>query len=146
MYYNHYDANNENDYDSNDDGPKMSRKELINLKKCDNGYHHFNKKISIENGRKKNIKIEYYGSGDTGSQIRDAITGHRCKYLIGSKHEDLFFSVIISNGNTRLPYHPDVLFYDTPEQYEKHQHIEVPFETKKCWYQKNAIMIYEMAR
>ena len=145
MYDNHYDATNENDYGSTDGSQKISRRELNNLKKCDTGYHFFSKKVlNTEKGRKRGLKIEYYASGDTGSQIRDAITGHRCQYLVGSKYEDLFFSVIISNGNTRQSYHPAVLFYDTPEQYEKHQHIELPMETKKCWYQKNASMIYEM--
>ena len=147
MYDNHYDATNENDYDTLDGSQKMSRRELNNLKKCDTGYHHFSKKIfNNEKRRNKGIKIEYYGSGDTGSQIRDAITGQRCQYLVGSKYEDLFFSVIICNGNTRQPYHPSVLFYDSPEQYEKHQHIDLPIDVKTLWYRKNASMIYEMAR
>jgi len=146
MYDNHYDATNENDYDTTDGSQKISRKELNNFKKCDNGYHHFVKRVLNEKKQNKNIKIEYYASGDTGSQIRDAITGRRYHYLVGSKYEDLFFSVIISNGNTKQPYNPAVLFYNDPVQYEKHQHIELPMETKNYWYQKNASMVYEMAR
>jgi len=147
MYDNHYDVTNENDYDSTDGSQKVSRRELNNLKKCDTGYYHFNKKIANSGKRRnKNVKIEYYSSGDTGSQIRDAVTGHRCQYLVGSKYEDLFFSVIISNGNTRQSYHPAVLFYNSPEQYEKHQHIELPTNVKNDWSKKYANMIYEMAR
>ena len=61
MYDNHYDATNENDYDSTDGSQKISRRELNNLKKCDTGYHYFSKKVlNTEKGRKRGLKIEYY--------------------------------------------------------------------------------------
>jgi hypothetical protein len=61
-----------------------------------------------------------FGSGDTGSTIRNAVTGE--KYYgnrVGSRHEDLYFKVRVCTGEF---IEPVTLFYDSIEQYERHQY------------------------
>jgi len=61
--------------------------------------------------------LTVYSSGDTGSKIRNAITGnyYGSKYMVGSSMEDLCFRVGISVGKDLKK-----LFFDSPEQYERH--------------------------
>jgi hypothetical protein len=87
-------------------------------------------------GSVKPITIEAYGSGDTGSQIRDPITGERySSYLVGSKFEDLFFKVRMCTGEFNGRENP-TFFYSTPEQYEKHTKTIVSTEAKEKWSRK----------
>lgn len=85
--------------------------------------------------KKKTEAIEMYGSGDIGSHIRNAVSGHRTPHLVGSKDEDLYFSVIESSGiNGR---NEGVrLFYDSPEQFESHFRIILNQEIKERWHNK----------
>ena len=84
---------------------------------------------------RKTVTIENYGSGQQGSRIRNAVTGERCKELVGSKFEDLYFKVVESTGrfNRRDPL---ILFYDTPDQFENHHFVTVNPLTKEKWYEK----------
>jgi len=81
---------------------------------------------------KKNRKIELYGSGDIGSRIRNAVTGNTTEHIVGTEDEDEYWSVLETrgiNGNqTSL-----VLFYDSPEQYERHMKVELPQSVKEQW-------------
>lgn len=84
----------------------------------------------------KRMIIEQYGSGSTGSPIRNAVTGVRYNFTVGSSHEDLFFKVIDSTGrNGRRE--PLMLYYDSPEQYENHQFTTVSSEIKQKWYKRS---------
>lgn len=80
-------------------------------------------------------KIEMYGSGDIGSHIRNAISGQRTPHLVGSKDEDLYFSVVEATGiNGRSE--GVRLFYDSPEQYESHFHTTLNQSIKERWHNK----------
>lgn len=85
-------------------------------------------------GRKKKQKREYFGSGMTGSQIRNAITGFSTGYIVGTNDEDRFFKVAFATGlgssNTIT------LFYDSPESYEKHTNSNLTIEIKNRLSQK----------
>ena len=66
--------------------------------------------------------------------IRDAVTGNRTKYRACSSDEDLFYSVLIASGETGQE--PCILFYDNPEQYERHFKTKVSAESKSRWIAK----------
>lgn len=80
--------------------------------------------------------IEKYGSGQVGSTIRNAVTGEiRVNFLVGSVDEDLFFKVSDTYGrNGRRE--PLMLFYDSPEEYEKHTFTLLDQRIKDSWYKK----------
>jgi len=60
-----------------------------------------------------------FGSGDTGSTIRNAVTGEKYYgHRVGSRHEDLYFKTRICTGEF---IESPTLFYDSVEQYERHQ-------------------------
>lgn len=109
---------------------KPLNKEYHNIK---TGY--FDKKI------KKFLEVGVYSSGMSGSLIRNAETGEYYKYKVGSNDEDLFFKTVNSTGE--LSYGPITLFYNSPENYERHQYLFVSDETKKIWEnKKNARLEY----
>lgn len=126
------------DYDFENDchKPSLTEKNIMQeLKTSDNGYYCSQKYIS---GLKKPINFECYGSGDIGSNIRDAITGDRYKhYLVGSDYENLFFKVSICTGEFKGRNRP-TLFYNSPEEYENHKKIYLDTKIKEAWRVKKA--------
>ena len=104
-----------------------------NIKSSDPDYH----KITRREGDVK-IKTEVYSTSIMpGTFIRDAITGynqHDCR--VGSWKEDLFFKVHEASGYIgRQSY---VLFYDSPEQFERHMKANVSTNSKRIWTDKFA--------
>lgn len=78
------------------------------------------------------IEVGVYASGSTGtSYIRNAETGDYMNYTVGSANEELFFKVILATGETSTG--PLVLFYDSPEHFERHQHVTVSDQKKRAW-------------
>ena len=110
---------------------------LNNLKSLDRGYNkvqrRFNK-VWVDGKYYKNINFEFYTSSDTGCKIRNAVTGYRTNYKVGSADEDLFFKVKIVDGNCKKG--SGTLFYDSPEQYEKHQFSIINTSVKELWHKK----------
>lgn len=86
----------------------------------------------------KTITVEQYGSSQSGSRIRNAVTGQRYPYLVGSANEDLFFKVSDATGRKGRKY-PLTLFYDTPEQYENHHFTSLNQDIKNAWQEKNLV-------
>ena len=65
-------------------------------------------------------QVIMFGSGDTGSTIRNAVTGEKYYgHRVGSRHEDLYFKARVCTGEF---VEPVTLFYDSIEQYERHQY------------------------
>ena len=83
----------------------------------------------------KNVTINMYGSGDSGSFIRNAVTGSITNYVVGSKDQDLFYKVAMCTGLDR-DHRPVHLFYDSPTQYENHQFTYVSDEVKESWSER----------
>jgi hypothetical protein len=80
------------------------------------------------------VHIENFGSGQQGDRIKNAVTGERTRFAVGSSDEDLFFKVSeASRKNVPL-----VLFYDSPEQYENHHFTAVNDKLKESWNLKHA--------
>jgi hypothetical protein len=103
-------------------------------KRMDKDYYSY--KIRVNN---ENIKIELYSSSSLSkSFIRNAITGIRSQYKVGSKYEDLFFKIkdVARKNQTVLNDLPRKLFYDSPEECERHLHIIIPTELKENWMKK----------
>jgi hypothetical protein len=122
--------------DDFEDNKKSSRKIFEDMKKEDKGYYSW--KRSVE-GSAKPVNIEAYGSGDTGSRIRDAVTGERYRnFLVGSKHEDLFFKIRMCTGEFGARDNP-TFYYSSPEQYEKHAKTIVSTEIKDKWIAKQIV-------
>ena len=67
--------------------------------------------------------------------IRNAVTGDKTPYYVGSRHEDLFFINMECSG--LFGKEPVRLYYDNPEQYENHVYEILPPSIKKLWYEKN---------
>lgn len=100
--------------------------------------------------RRKKVEIGYFTTSYIpNSKIVNAITGLRyrdedpkLKILVGSIHEDMLFKVRISNGENNQE--PSLLFYDSPEQFEKHQHTLINQNTKETWLNKRMQYLYAM--
>jgi hypothetical protein len=69
------------------------------------------------------------------ASIRDPIYGTFLPDKVGSKDEYKYFKVRMSNIATddRTPI---TLFYDSPEGYEKHQHMRVSANIKNAWHDR----------
>ena len=107
---------------------KKTRKLFEDAKKIDNGYH------KLKMGKTEKLSgIEVYSTNSTpGTMIRDAITGARFEsYKVGSKNEHLFFKVGMAAGHTESGN--IILFFDSPEQYEKHMKTTVSQSIKETW-------------
>jgi len=79
-------------------------------------------------------KVESFAtSRNCGTKIRHAISGHRTPYFVG-KDDSLFFSVMDTTGKEGRK-----LFYNTPEEYERHFHntVKVPQTIKEQWHLRN---------
>jgi hypothetical protein len=105
-----------------------------NAKFDDAGY---NKIPRSTKGKNQNVFIEYYEtSANPHVYIRDAISGAtRSPYRTGTADEDLFFTVRLATGESRTRGGSN-LFYDSPEQYERHFQVELPNEFKEAWREK----------
>jgi hypothetical protein len=110
---------------------------LLDIKKMDKGYNKIKRKLNklwVDGKYYNTVYIEYYSSGDNGSRIRNAVTGFRMNEKVGSVGEDLFFKVKLINGHYKKG--SGNLFYDSPEQYEKHQFCVLDANIKEMWYKK----------
>ena len=95
------------------------------------GFHLIKRKSS--DGRVHNVEV--FSSGNQGTTIRNAISGsYYYDHKVGSKYEDLYYKVGVSTGD--MGREEAILFYDSPEQYERHMYTSVDSETKQRWLEK----------
>ena len=125
-------------------------------KRYSDGYRSLMKASRSRQGNGKPSLFEYFTTKNIiGYPIRNARTGYLYpQYCVGRIHEYLFFKVRLSNEdsyqanqfmfskyphqNTHNPNEKekpdlDVLFYDSPEEYETHQQIQLSHEAKHQW-------------
>jgi hypothetical protein len=97
----------------------------MNAKMADPGY--FKHKYTVKG---KPVTIEYYFTPiDPDRIIRNAVTGqYETGYKTGSRNRDMFFKVV--TGNCSKSHH---LYYDSPEQFERHFHTTVSPTIKEEW-------------
>ena len=131
----------------NDDLSTSDNNELTKFRQTDKNFHMIYRLAPFE--RKglttyKQKKIGVYTSGDIGTRIRNAETGEYYNYKVGSKYEDLFFSVRISSGECNGKYNLPTLFFTSPKHYESYLHNAVSEETVENWNYKRDILINGM--
>jgi hypothetical protein len=137
MYYDDLVDSNFNDESSTEWRLRIKEADYA-LKKLDKHYNKytlpFNQKWT-DGKFYKRITIENYGSAHRGSLIRNAVTGLRYDIFVGSKEESTLFKVTDATGYNGKK-DPLTLFYDSPEQYEKHHFTNVSTESKQQWVKK----------
>ena len=112
------------------------KKELNNIKSSDPGYGYIFIDKLLPSGKNRKTRVDCYSAGDSGSNIRNAETGDYYKYKVGSKDEDLFFKAALASGKLKTKNNSNILFYDSPEQCEKHLMIELENYIKEQWVDK----------
>jgi hypothetical protein len=88
--------------------------------------------LSKKGGSSVPFKVEMYNSGTCSENwIRHAITGYRYpRWNVGSIHEERFFKVrLCETGCSNV-----TLFYESPEEMERHQHLQLDDATKEAWH------------
>jgi len=131
MYYeDSFHPNEENDILNH------QKKELNNIKSSDPGYGYIFINKNLPSGKNKKTRVDCYSTSVSGSNIRNAETGDYYKYKVGTKDEDLFFKIALACGNLKTKNNSNVLFYDSPEQFEKHLMIELDNYIKEQWVDK----------
>jgi hypothetical protein len=135
-YENEFYGFNDDDAESWASDSKMTKKmkrEMAELNKEDKYFFQLKRKPNSYTTKTINV----FGSGDVGTSIRDAITGVRnFGHKVGSASEDLYFKTRICTGefgNREAP----TLFFESPEQYERHMMLSLDAETKKQWHRKS---------
>jgi hypothetical protein len=131
----------------------------------DNKNIHFlsRQKYDADKQRMIPYKIKCYTSGQQGNVIKNAQFGteyiygfselsnqyvligknfkpHSTKknifHNVGSFDEDLYYKVVVCTGENKRAREPLILFYNTPEQFERHHGIRISQEDKNKWYEK----------
>jgi hypothetical protein len=94
--------------------------------------------FKLKTGRNKPSITGFSTSYHPGSTIRNASTGYfesdymgKPIYRVGNIDEDLFFRVSLSVNGTGSETRK--LFYDNPEQYERHFRATISNEIKEKW-------------
>lgn len=94
------------------------------------GFYSLKRKV---NNNKVNVDV--YASGGLGTNIRNAISGeYYYGFKVGTIKEDLFYKTSVSTSETGNE--SVLLFFENPEQYERHFYIQVDAEDKERWYSK----------
>lgn len=143
--FNLNELNNQDDYESlhggmtDDNSTEYSafsvrKRKRTKLDTKDKNYHSYN---IIKKGM--NIKIEVFSTRNVvGALIRCPNTGIRSGDRVGSKDEDYYFKVsmpAISNGDEAV-----VLFYSSPEEYERHHLVTLPQYVKQKFHERRISM------
>jgi len=137
-----YDSQNNYDLNNDDNESNISslntiikqQRKIIDAYKLSDPYYH---KISFYNEKRRSYSVEIYTTPNAiGAPIRNAVTGVRYpNHLVGSKHEYLFFKTKLATG--QIGRESATLFFDTPEQCERHMRQgTVDANVKTRWLSK----------
>lgn len=80
----------------------------------------------------KKVAVGIYGTGPLGTRIRNAVTGSKYDFLVGSVDQDSLYSVALCTGENGLKESVS-MFYDSPEQYENHMKTQIDSDWKMRW-------------
>lgn len=126
--------------ETSEDFKFRQKKAAEDVRKLDKYYEKYSIQVKPyidKNGRRRDrMFIENFGSGSTGTLIRNAVTGAKYTFTVGSLDEDVLFKVIDSAARNRRR-EPLMLYYDSPQQYENHHHTTVSQDTKQQWYDRS---------
>lgn len=102
------------------------------------GYHRVYRKVN-----KKKVPVYLYTTRYTpGSKIRNAVSGFGDKKIVvgKAKDEDVYFKVCLSTGELGQTPYGTHLYYDSPEQYEKHFYTTIQDKRiKEAWWNKHKL-------
>ena len=120
--------------------------ELNKFKNLDKNFYVITRKAPFE--RKgvfmyKKKKIGVYTSSSVGNKIRNAETGEYYNYLVGSKYEDMFFSVRLSTGECNGKNAAATLFFTSPQHYTSYLYNDVSEDVVESWNYKRDKLIKE---
>jgi len=147
MYSNKIENDNTDidDSEMNDSEIDDDKRELLRLKRLDKNYHVvYRRKYNDILDKVVRTKVEIYTTNSTGSKIRNAETGEYSNYTVGSKYEELFFSVVLSTGECSGKYKMPLLFFTSPRHYEQVMGAEVSEDTIYRWNLKRNSLIKQM--
>ena len=97
---------------------------------------------------KRSKKHRYYPSNNPQTFVRNAVTGVKYPFLVGSNEQRQLYKMvdamgtcdtegfIIKDRNNLPNLTPNHLFYDSPEQCMSHLNVVIPFEDIKRWREK----------
>ena len=95
-----------------------------------------NKYIPTTNSKK--TSKHYFVNNIHRTPIRNAMTGDRYKYRVGTIDEKRFWTVMVPDYNNDTGITEAVkLFYDSPEQYENHRGVELSRKDKENWHNEH---------
>jgi hypothetical protein len=89
-----------------------------------------------DSGRRRTFTTQFYATYYApGTRIRNATTGLYERHRCGSMYESLYYKVTHATGEFGNK-DPLTLFYDSPEQYERHWNVRVSQDNKDRWQSK----------
>ena len=141
-YYNTTDFNNDN-YSYSDENSSVAssaglalKKQMDIMKRTDPGYFTVRRmRFNLKLNKMKGKKIELYRTSfSSNRKIRNAVTGFYENIYVGKLASNLLFKVILATGETGS--NPEHLYFDSPEQYERHFDLIVSDNDKTEWTRK----------
>lgn len=110
---------------------------MENIKSSDRGYDIVYRMKENSYGKIKRTKVDVYTTESSrGSKIRNAESGHYYNHRVGTLDEHLYFKVAMSTGELKPKNSSNILFYDSPNQYEEHLNGIVSDEVKNAWSER----------
>lgn len=94
------------------------------------------RKTHKNTNRTKRLKLNVYVSGNTGSRIRDAVSGHFYNDFVGSNSSDNYFRVSLATGEITAKNGLNMLYYISPRSYEEHMNTTLPLDVVRKWEEK----------
>jgi hypothetical protein len=116
---------------------KHQHKIIDDMKKSDGGYNKIYRTVLSEDGLSKKIPIEIYTTRFTPNfKIRNAVSGlYEKNMYVGRRDEDLFFKAALATGEIKNS-NSSHLYFDSPEECERHMHTTISQDIKKKWFDK----------
>jgi hypothetical protein len=115
---------------------------LQDTQRMDSGYNVIWRPVMNTRGSRLR-KIEVYTSSDTGTNIRDAETGHYYNERVGSSDEDLYFKVVLATGECKSRNNSSTMFYSSPRHYMSHMRCDLDPKEIAKWEAKRDARIAE---
>ena len=124
-----------NDNKSSEDSSSIfvSKKKRKQNNTNENGSYTFTRTINDVR-----LKIPCFATKSTmGTKIKSATLGTYYENMyVGKNDENMFFKVRVINGETGKSVFGNDLYYDSPEEYERHLFVKVSPSIKEKWMKK----------
>jgi hypothetical protein len=107
-------------------------------KKDDTDFYSYKRQVYDEDGWRQE-KVEIYSTPIlSNGYIRNAVSGKMMPHRIGSKYDDYYFRImdVRGLGTTSKNNLPRKLFYEDPEQCERHLGLTISQTMKSEWIEK----------